>query len=275
MSINIDENHIRHFRENGFVVLKGFVSEALVKALQTASACTIDRALSDYHAGIISSQIAYSSNANPPSVFRINQLLHSDPVFSQALLQPDLLNGLKAVIGEPIVPMYESLLIKEAGQNSEIGWHWDMKREQSDVIITVGIYLDHSDASQDALCVIPGSHKMPGDICYFEDELAAGRLKAIEVEAEPGDVIIHDVMLAHSSKARTMAGQRKTIYFEFRSLSHVKHNPRFNQAWIGKRTELLEHASNNTVPSDDFISELYALSVNLEAGHYCFRFEQA
>lgn len=189
-------------------------------------------------------------------------------------------------MGEVPVAIYESLLVKNAHDGMNIGWHRDMSRETTDAIFTLGIYLDPSRSGQGALRVMPGTHRMAADVCTLENDWKNGTVQAVDVEVDPGDVLIHDVMLVHSSGPITGFGQRRTIYFEFRSQSHVNSNPRFSPAWRTDRCELLKIAqeawsqmSNGSDLIFDeaqtrFLDRLYQNHMSIEPGHYCLQFPQ-
>ncbi len=99
-----------------------------------------------------------------------------------------------------------------------------------------------------------------------------------------GDVLVHDVMLFHSSEQITGQRHRRTIYFEFRSQTQARTNPGFTREWIELRHQLLEVAQkrwrmhhDRPFGSDDWsreerqlVDQLYAVNAQIEPGHYCF-----
>ncbi len=61
----------------------------------------------------------------------------------------------------------------------------------------------------------------------------------IHAEMEPGDVLLHDVMVAHGSERAQGNALRRTIYYEFRSAEQILSEGPWDREWIEKRMRLL------------------------------------
>ena len=72
--------------------------------------------------------------------------------------------------------------------------------------------MDDAKFSEGALRFVPGSHLAGEPIC------ALARQPAVEVPAKAGDVIVHDMMVAHSSEPMEGNALRRVIYLEFLSV---------------------------------------------------------
>jgi hypothetical protein len=57
-----------------------------------------------------------------------------------------------------------------------------------------------------------------------------------------GDILVHDMMLAHSSEPLTKREMRRVLYLIFLSASHVRAEGLYSERVIESRTKLLGHA---------------------------------
>ncbi len=72
----------------------------------------------------------------------------------------------------------------------------------------------------------------------------------IQVELEPGDVLVHDVMIVHGSEAVQGNRLRRTIYYEFRAAEQIAAEGPWDAEWVDRRLRLVpvalrEHARRN------------------------------
>ena len=66
----------------------------------------------------------------------------------------------------------------------------------------------------------------------------------VQVELEPGDVLLHDVMVLHGSE-RTLGTQLwRTVYYEFRASEMILEEGPWDQEWIEQRLHLLPLSSS-------------------------------
>lgn len=62
---------------------------------------------------------------------------------------------------------------------------------------------------------------------------------AIIVEMEPGDVLLHDVMVVHGSPRTHGNALRRTIYYEFRAAEQILSEGPWDREWVNNRLSLL------------------------------------
>jgi hypothetical protein len=133
---------------------------------------------------------------------------------------PELLDIVEQVIGPDIVMWGSQVFSKPAGDGMAIPWHqdgqyWPMKPLAT---VTVWVAIDRASVSNGCLRVIPGSHKaglMPHESTSagglaLNQGLAAkiDEESAVNIELEPGQVSLHDVMLVHGSNANRSGARR-------------------------------------------------------------------
>jgi hypothetical protein len=56
---------------------------------------------------------------------------------------------------------------------------------------------------------------------------------------EPGDVLLHNVMVVHGSPRTVGKGLRRTIYYEFRPAEEILADGPWDRAWIERRMRLV------------------------------------
>ncbi len=117
-------------------------------------------------------------------------------------------------------------------------------------IFNIDVYLDASRAGEGALRVAPGSHLAPVDVCQLQEEYGWNAPGVIQVELNPGDVLVHDVMIVHGSEAVTGNRLRRTIYYEFRAAEQILREGPWDAEWVDRRLRLVplglrEHARQN------------------------------
>jgi len=122
------------------------------------------------------------------------------------------------------IPTWDSMVFKTEGDGVPIKWHRDASADSVDSTpaIDIGYYLDSASTEMDnCLWVIPGSNKWPDFIAssMIEHLTKDGFKKsgAIPVPVQPGDVILHNILVLHGSPA-CKSPLRRTVYYEYRSI---------------------------------------------------------
>ena len=267
---------VERFKQQGFVKIKQVLKPSVITKLQHFCDELVAQAQSHYVAGLPLDNIAVMQTADEPFVYRVNELFQFQPQFAHLLAQTELMSYVEAIIGEAVLPSYESLVIKNSLDARGFDWHRDMAVRTQEPIFTVGVYLDDAIAQQGALTVIPQSHCSQASVCDLKRQLSIAQLQSVDITANAGDVVIHHVNTVHASGRQKGSAIRRTIYFEFRAVSHFIDNPCFSSEWIEKRQALMAHlnalnsadmANNVQLPND-----LYVTQVQIEPAEYCIEF---
>jgi ectoine hydroxylase-related dioxygenase (phytanoyl-CoA dioxygenase family) len=192
----------------------------------------------------------------------------------ELLAQPFVLEPAAAICGPDFFPIQDFAVIKCLGDTTPVLWHQDMLHERKGQCCTMGIYLDDADANDGALRMVPGSHLSGATICQMS------RQPFIEVPMKAGDILIHDMMLAHSSEPMTHNPLRRVIYFEFLSAAHVAVEAIYGAEIVERRTRLLEVAHGYRLTLDQtgpdlsgiraVLAEIYSDWVKARPSAYCF-----
>jgi hypothetical protein len=85
-------------------------------------------------------------------------------------------------------------------------------------MLTVRLHFDHTDDSNGALRVLPGSHCL-GRLCAARIEEVRREQPEILCEAFPGDVLLMRPMLLHASSRSTSARHRRVLHIEYAGFS--------------------------------------------------------
>ncbi len=248
---HLSADEILRFDREGYLVLKNRIPAPLLARLRSAAEGWIadgrgvdadDPASVDYH---------YAQRGGERRMFRVDYL-HSKgrPASLELLGSPAVLGIAESLAGPNLVPTYESLVFKDEGDGAAIDWHQDAVHPRTSRIFNIDVYLDASRAGEGALRVAPGSHVAPVDVCQLQEEYGWDAPGVIQVELEPGDVLVHDVMIVHGSESVRGNRLRRTIYYEFRAAEQIAAEGPWDAEWVDRRLRLLpvalrEHARRN------------------------------
>lgn len=266
----------QQFREAGFVKIGSFIPPQLLQKLQLL----FDELMNFTD---LEGKVMHENNGRQ-FITNIEQICRRGNLAALELLgYPPLLAIAKQICGDDYFMIQEFAVIKNAGDGMPVLWHLDMLHERKGNCFTVGIYLDPVDEGDGALKVVPGSHLSNKPICELSKE------PHIEVPALAGDILIHDMMLAHCSDPMQKNKWRRVIYFEFLSATHVRIENIYDEELIERRTKLLPIAaafyeSQNAQKTDQLdnqeltihkdvlekLSIIYSEHIRARPSTYCF-----
>ncbi len=237
---HLTAEQLAFYDANGYLVLRNWIPTELLQRLQAASTAWIADG-SHVHPTAAGDDYNFAARPTGPALFRVNYLHNKGQVASLELLgAPQVLAVAESLCGPNFVPTYESLVFKQAGDGEQIPWHQDaVHPTRKHRIFNFDLYLDPSHQGAGALRVIPGSHTTRQDICALTDAYGWEHPDAIEVTMEPGDVLLHNVMVVHGSPRIAGKGLRRTMYYEFRSVEEILEDGPWDAQWIDRRLRLI------------------------------------
>ncbi|REE01720.1 phytanoyl-CoA dioxygenase family protein [Marinoscillum furvescens] len=178
----------------------------------------------------------HASSEKEKLILRQNHLL---PVYPDALLEllalPAILEIASKFCGRGAVPLSCDLMYKRAGRDSTVLWHQDAPHNRRFPYLNIGIYLDDSPAGDGCLRYVPGSQKKLQDICSLTKQYGWSIPGYMECTAKAGDIIIHDIMVLHCSKAKVTNDVRRTIYLEMRPYDAIVEEGHHSLYWAELR----------------------------------------
>ena len=237
---HLTPEQVQFFDDHGYLVLRQWVTGGLLDDLQEAAARWIDDGNAFSTAGGRNEDYNLARREGGEVLFRINYLHNKGEAASLALLgSPQVLGVAESLCGPNAVPTYESLVFKAEGDGEQIPWHQDAVHPRCWRIFNFDLYLDASRRGAGALRVVPGSQRRLLDPCQIRDEYGWNAPGVVQVEMEPGDVLLHDVMVLHGSEPAVGHALRRTVYLEFRAAEQIVAEGPWDRQWIDRRLRLL------------------------------------
>jgi len=162
------------------------------------------------------------------------------PAVVQLLLHKQFGGYLWSVMGRDLVAVKATLFDKMVPLNWRVQWHQDRViaiRERMQIpgygswsvkagvqhadppvavlqqMLAVRIYLDHSDAENGPLCVIPGSHLL-GKLSDDDLQNRVADSKSIEIHVAKGGLLLMHPLLIHSSSESRTTEHRRVLHVE-------------------------------------------------------------
>lgn len=261
------------FSQNGYAILPNIVPPALLDKLRLFFEEEMSQRLEDR--GKVINEVngkKYFSN--------IDNLCEKENLACLELLaQPFVQEPAAAICGPDFFPIQDFAVIKCLGDTTPVLWHQDMLHERKGQCCTMGIYLDDANENDGALRIVPGSHLSNETICQISQR------PFVEVPMQAGSILIHDMMLAHSSEVLRHNPLRRVIYFEFLSAAHVAAEAIYNPAVVERRTRLLQVAADYQRQLGQATAdlshirvaqaEIYGEWVKARPSNYCFETDGA
>jgi len=237
---HLTEEQIRFFDENGYLVLRNWIPQDLLTRLQEAGEAWIQEGLNAQEGDQHFQDYAFAQRSYGRVMFRVNYVHNKGQAVSLELLGcPQVLAVAESLCGENFVPTYESMVFKQEGDGAAIPWHQDAVHPRKYRIFNYDLYLDRSSADGGALRVLPKSQQQRQDICAVSERWGWNHPDVRIVEMEPGDVLLHDVMVIHGSEPVEGKDLRRTIYYEFRAAEEILEEGPWDREWIDKRLRLV------------------------------------
>ena len=238
---HLSEEQVRFFDENGYLILREWITGDLLHQLQRAGETWIAQGLRAEDDDPRHGDFAFAQRPHGRVLFRVNYVHdHGEPASLAVLGSPQVLAVAESLCGPNVVPTYESMVFKQAGDGAAIPWHQDaVHPHRHHRIFNFDLYLDPSHVGGGALRVIPKTQRAKQDICALTEAHGWDAPGMVHVEMEPGDVLLHDVMVVHGSEQVDGKDLRRTIYYEFRPAEEILEDGPWDREWIDRRLRLV------------------------------------
>ncbi len=220
------------FDTHGFVHFKAFLNSGELAQVEQALECAYTRVCGEGLTAVNGIPIRYGKNEFGETIV---QRLPYVSVFTkniEYLLSGKGINGLTGLVNRPdcragfneMDGLVANYFINTPGSNyRQMGWHIDGLRDvllmkPLSPMINVGIYLDDSGSANGGLRILPGTHKAGLKSMIFRKlPLLDKREDKHEflVEAEKGDMVLHDGRLWHRVACAPHTGskgRRRILY---------------------------------------------------------------
>ena len=237
--LHLTPEQVRFYDEYGYLVLQNFVDAEQVASLRAAS----EGWMADGRCAGPDSDYNFAKRATGEVLFRVNYVHSKTPEGRNASLEflgsPEVLSVAESLCGPNFVPTYESLVFKQRGDGEQIPWHQDAVHPRRWRIFNLGLYLDASTVGAGALRVVPGSQRQILDVCTIREQFGWDAPEVMQIEMQPGDALLHDVMVLHGSEATSGNALRRTLYLEFRAAEQIAAEGPWDADWTLRRLRLV------------------------------------
>ncbi|MGS0685337.1 phytanoyl-CoA dioxygenase family protein [Nakamurella sp. GG22] len=251
----LTDAQVEQFDRDGYLVLRNRINPDLLHRLQDAAVDWVEQG--HRAAPGAAGDWLFADRPSGRVMYRVDYIhAKGRPESLELLGSPEVLGIAESLAGHNFVPTYESMVFKSAGDGAPIPWHQDAVHPRNFRLFNVDVYLDASRRGKGALFVVPGSQRSRTDACGLAETHGWDLPGAIEVEMQPGDVLVHDDMIVHGSPPAIGNALRRTIYFEFRAAEHILSEGPWTPEWMDARLRLIpaalaEHALH-AAPDDRF-----------------------
>jgi phytanoyl-CoA hydroxylase len=232
-----------NFARDGFIVVPSVVCPEEVAGLRHSCdrlvAAVLARHDPDAH-------VAPSPRTGRERFSYLSHVLEKSTMMRLLLGHPRLANIVTLFLGSSYLSTSEFLVSKEADDAWHVSWHRDIRRSSQvptpGSVILVGIPLDTMDESN-GVYVIPGSQRWTNERARARREHDGDGFTtddAIPIGAQPGDVVVSDVLLMHGSPNRPNARARRTVYFIFRPTALVRARGPHRPDYVDRKLEIMQ-----------------------------------
>ncbi len=180
-----------------------------------------------------------------PNHYGVRDLMNRVPYIKAMASSSPLTNIAKEILGNDARPVRSVFFDKTADANWNVAWHQDTSialnskhevtgfgpwSEKQGIVhteppseylantLTLRIHLDRSSPATGALRVIPGTHKA-GRIKSSEILKIVAHSDVVECNANPGDVLLMNPLLFHSSRKASQPDHRRIIHLEYSAMA--------------------------------------------------------
>ncbi|WP_407541788.1 phytanoyl-CoA dioxygenase family protein (plasmid) [Deinococcus radiomollis] len=240
--LHLTPEQVRFYDEHGYLVLRNFADAGQVASLRAASEGWMEGGQRAGPTGA-GGDYNFARRATGEVLFRVNYVHSKTPEGRNASLEflgsPQVLSVAESLCGRNFVPTYESLVFKQEGDGEQIPWHQDAVHPRRWRIFNLGLYLDASTIGAGALRVVPGSQRQILDVCTIREQFGWDAPEVMQIEMQPGDALLHDVMVLHGSEATSGNALRRTLYLEFRAAEQIAAEGPWDADWTLRRLRLV------------------------------------
>ena len=234
LSLQFTTEEANRFHHEGFVVVRGLVSEADLARMWLITERGVREEIVpiEYEAELHYPGAPESlQSVGGRTIRRLKQAHSRGFLFTEWMLRPEILGRLRQLLGPSIVcPLahHNCIMTKQPQFSSVTGWHQDIRywSYQRPELINVWIALGNERPENGCLQVIPGSHTLSLDRSRFDDDLffradLAENQPLIATkqfaELAPGDVLFFHCKTLHAADRNATQETKYSVVFTFRA----------------------------------------------------------
>lgn len=209
-----DASRLRHeFVTHGTAIVRNVISPQTLRELDVESMALIERFVRDGYRH--ADYWHFTKRATGRDVlYRIHNLHDQPAPAAIGLLSENgsLVSIAESMLGAPATWTAFAMIVKLPEVAAPVPWHRDRVDAAPGKALNLSVFLDASDASNGCLQVVPASHQLP-DEADAPDIQRNGHV--VDIEVAVGDIVAHDVRIAHGSRENTSSRMRRSLCVEF------------------------------------------------------------
>ena len=209
--MTLDENQLKEFHENGFLLLKNFADSKLCDEIVEKAKTHLENKI----APIESEQEYMQKDINEITVRRLRQVYDREEIFQKWMTNEKIRPILKQILNDtPVLTLahHNSIMTKLPKESTRTFWHQDRRywNFENDNLVSVWLALGDEYLENGLLEFIPGSHKINfskdrfDEASNFLDENSENIElihQKVHTNLQKGDVVLfHCKTLHHASK---------------------------------------------------------------------------
>jgi len=237
MAAETKQQQIDALRRDGFVIVKGLVPDAECAVLREQA----QRQLRDAQTPLeLEAELQYPgapASTSAPGGHTVRRLLDAygrEPAFARFATSPDVAGWMTSFFGEKALMSrahHNCLMTKHPQFGSLTGWHRDARywSFERDDLVSAWLAIGDEYASNGALWLIPGSHKLAfhastfDEAKFFRSDVAENEAlirQAISPTLAPGDVIFFHCNTLHSAGKNLSSDVKFSLVFTYHGISN-------------------------------------------------------
>lgn len=234
MQDRFDDDALRRFREDGFVIVRG---------MAPAHQCQRILAVARAHLARETAPVEYEAQLHYPgapdsldapgghTVRRLLQACARDPVFREWGAGAPVAARLRQLLGEDVrlaQAHHNCVMTKQPRYSSVTGWHQDIRywSFQRPELVSVWLALGHETPDNGCLSFIPGSHALSyardrlDQALFLRENLPENQAliaKRVTPQLEAGDVVFFHCRTFHAAGANRTDAAKFSLVFTYRA----------------------------------------------------------
>lgn len=224
----VDAAAIRHYQEQGYIVIRNAFKANAVDAAKAGLAALIAGDVAgfdniEYEAGTAALVGSMTAEERHDAVRKLTAFTSYEPRLQALAAHPDLMHVLTLVLGKAPLLFQDIALLKPPHIGREKPWHQDhafFNVASGTPIAGVWIALDAATVENGCMHLMPGEHRQ-GPIVHFQRrdfQICDTQMHArgcVAAELEPGSLLLFDGMLPHGTPSNRSGLRRRALQFHY------------------------------------------------------------
>jgi len=220
------QNWKRRYEETGYLVVEDAVDDALLLQMR----CALERIEQAWNEGTLPPGLhrwiarerdrtrgASTGESGSDAISNIMELPLFDPVFSQLIVYPRVLDILEALFSTSEFAFHNyKCICKMPGNQAHFQWHRDLPYLQHTTtnLLTCMLCVDEMTAENGATVVCPGSHRVPaGEVKPGDTDIDPSQVPAqrVTVTCPAGAAVVFHVNIIHGGPPNVSQDKRRNV----------------------------------------------------------------